>query len=99
MVLIGIDPHKATHTAVAIDKEETALGELTVKADRHQVERRRPLRRSRSGGRRRIRRCPCVDNSSVARIGVNVVETLYWIKERPSDVLFCYVIALPGVAV
>ena len=39
MVLIGIDPHKATHTAVAIDKEETALGELTVKADRHQVER------------------------------------------------------------
>jgi len=39
MVLIGIDPHKATHTAVAVDKEETALGELTVKADRHQVER------------------------------------------------------------
>jgi transposase len=39
MVLIGIDPHKATHTAVAVDREETALGELTVKADRHQVER------------------------------------------------------------
>src|SRR5471030_2358211 len=39
MVLIGIDPHKATHTAVAVDKEETALAELTVKADRHQVER------------------------------------------------------------
>jgi transposase len=39
MVLIGIDPHKATHTAVAVDSEETALGELTVKADRHQVER------------------------------------------------------------
>ena len=39
MVLIGIDPHKATHTAVAVDNEETALGELTVKADRHQVER------------------------------------------------------------
>ena len=39
MVLIGIDPHKATHTAVAVDKEETTLGELTVKADRHQVER------------------------------------------------------------
>lgn len=38
MVLIGIDPHKATHTAVAVDTEETALGELTVKADRHQVE-------------------------------------------------------------
>jgi hypothetical protein len=27
MVLIGIDPHKATHTAVAVDQEETALGE------------------------------------------------------------------------
>jgi len=39
MVLIGIDPHKSTHTAVAVDTEETALGELTVKADRHQVER------------------------------------------------------------
>jgi transposase len=39
MVLIGIDPHKATHTAVAVDNEETALGELTVKSDRHQVER------------------------------------------------------------
>ena len=39
MVLIGIDPHKATHTAVAVDREETALGELTVKADCHQVER------------------------------------------------------------
>jgi transposase len=39
MVLIGIDPHKATHTAVAVDNEETALGELTVTADRHQVER------------------------------------------------------------
>ncbi len=39
MVLIGIDPHKATHIAVAVDTEETALAELTVKADRHQVER------------------------------------------------------------
>ena len=38
MVVIGIDPHKATHTAVAVDPEETALGQLTVKADRHQVE-------------------------------------------------------------
>jgi hypothetical protein len=30
MVLIGIDPHKATHTAVAVDTQETALAELTV---------------------------------------------------------------------
>jgi len=30
MVLIGIDPHKASHTAVAVDEKEIALGELTV---------------------------------------------------------------------
>ncbi len=36
---IGIDPHKATHTAVAIDESETVLGELTVPADRYQVAR------------------------------------------------------------
>jgi transposase len=34
---IGIDPHKATHTAVAIDESETVLGELTVTADRDQI--------------------------------------------------------------
>ena len=34
---IGIDPHKATHTAVAIDETETVLGELTVPADRSQT--------------------------------------------------------------
>lgn len=36
---IGIDPHKATHTAVAIDEAETVLGELTVTADRYQTAR------------------------------------------------------------
>ncbi len=36
---IGIDPHKATHTAVAIDKAETVLGEFTVTADRYQAKR------------------------------------------------------------
>ena len=34
---IGIDPHKATHTAVAINETETILGELTVPADRSQT--------------------------------------------------------------
>ena len=29
---IGIDPHKATHTAVAIDESEKVLGEVTVRA-------------------------------------------------------------------
>ena len=31
---IGIDPHKATHTAVAIDESEKVLSEITVPADR-----------------------------------------------------------------
>ena len=34
---IGIDPHKATHTAVAIDDTETVLGEFTVAAGRYQA--------------------------------------------------------------
>ncbi len=34
---IGIDPHKATHTAVAIDETEMVLGELTLPADRSQT--------------------------------------------------------------
>ena len=35
---IGIDPHKATHTAVAINGSEMVLGELTVPADQDQTE-------------------------------------------------------------
>ncbi|MEA2002872.1 MAG: IS110 family transposase [Actinomycetota bacterium] len=35
---IGIDPHKATHTAVAINDSETVLGELTIPADGSQTE-------------------------------------------------------------
>ena len=34
---IGIDPHKATHTAVAIDGSETVLAEICVSADRYQT--------------------------------------------------------------
>jgi transposase len=34
---IGIDPHKATHTAVAIDDDETVLGEITIRADKDQT--------------------------------------------------------------
>ena len=36
---IGIDPHKATHTAVAIDGSEQVLAEITVAADRDQARR------------------------------------------------------------
>jgi len=34
---IGIDPHKATHTAVAIDGSEIVLGEITIQADKDQT--------------------------------------------------------------
>jgi transposase len=32
MVLLGIDPHKDTHTAVAVDQAGRQLGQLTVAA-------------------------------------------------------------------
>jgi transposase len=38
-VIIGIDPHKATHMAVAIDSDEHAIGRLEVRADRAQTQR------------------------------------------------------------
>ena len=34
---IGIDPHKATHTAVAIDGSENVLDEITLRADKDQT--------------------------------------------------------------
>lgn len=39
MIIIGVDPHKASHTAEAIDANETALAQIRVGADRGQVER------------------------------------------------------------
>ncbi len=38
-VIIGVDPHKATHTAVAIDGDEQPLARLQVVADRAQTQR------------------------------------------------------------
>ena len=37
-VIIGVDPHKATHTAVAIDASETELACRQVRATRRQVD-------------------------------------------------------------
>src|SRR5437899_29594 len=39
VVMIGIDPHKASHTAVALAADETRLGEVRVRAATTQVER------------------------------------------------------------
>ena len=38
-VMIGIDPHKGSHTAAAIDEAETALGELRIRSGATQLER------------------------------------------------------------
>jgi transposase len=37
-VVIGVDPHKASHTAVAIDETEDEVSSVTVRATRRQVE-------------------------------------------------------------
>ena len=37
VVMIGIDPHKASHTAVAISGAEEPLGELRVRASAAQA--------------------------------------------------------------
>src|SRR5438270_4166589 len=37
-VLIGVDPHKRSHHAVAIDRDETALAELSVRSAKDQTE-------------------------------------------------------------
>src|SRR5437867_8440549 len=38
-VIIGVDPHKATHTAVALDGNELELGEVQVRASTSQLKR------------------------------------------------------------
>jgi transposase len=36
VITIGIDPHKGSHTATAVDGSEVVVGELRVEANRHQ---------------------------------------------------------------
>jgi len=43
-VMIGVDPHKASHTAVTISAAEEPLGELRVRACAAQAGRLRPGR-------------------------------------------------------
>ena len=38
-VIIGVDPHKSTHTAVAIDRDEQPLARVQLVAERCQVQR------------------------------------------------------------
>ena len=39
VVMIGVDPHKATHTAVAVDAGEAVLGQVRVRASAVQAKR------------------------------------------------------------
>ena len=39
MFMIGIDPHKRSHTAVAVDRDEAVIDTIRVDADRHQRQR------------------------------------------------------------
>ena len=38
-VMIGVDPHKGSHTAVAVDTSERSLAELRVRSGPKQLER------------------------------------------------------------
>jgi transposase len=38
VVMIGVDPHKGSHTAVALDEHERMLGQIRVRASSAQVE-------------------------------------------------------------
>ena len=38
-MLIGIDPHKGSHTAVVVDRDEVEVARVKVRADRHQLAR------------------------------------------------------------
>src|ERR1700733_12308820 len=38
-VTIGVDPHKGSHTAVALDEQETVLGQLRVRSGPEQLAR------------------------------------------------------------
>ena len=37
VVMIGVDPHKGSHTAVALDQDEKMLGQIRVRASSAQV--------------------------------------------------------------
>src|SRR5437870_92174 len=36
--MIGVDPHKGSHTAVAIGRDEAQLGKVRVRSSRHQLD-------------------------------------------------------------
>ena len=42
LVMIGIDPHEATHAALAVDDDQNAIAEFTLESSNSQVERLTP---------------------------------------------------------
>ena len=80
-VMIGIDPHKASHTAVVISAAEEPLGELRVRAcaaRRSSCWRGRGLAGADLGGRGRRRLGTCWPSSSYPRVSG------YWMSSLSS---------------
>jgi transposase len=67
-VVIGLDPHKASHTAVAIDEAEDEISGVKVRATRRQVEQlvhwAEPFEKRRWAIESAGRWAPCSPNSS-----------------------------------
>jgi hypothetical protein len=55
VVMIGVDPHKGSHTAVAIDQAERVLGQVRVRAAAIQAEHWWPGRQDGPNGSGRLR--------------------------------------------
>ncbi len=77
MVMIGIDPHKRTHTAVAIDDREVVVAERLVQARSGQV---RELLgwadTLAAGSRTAANREPCVGLTVAVSLGIHVTAAL-----------------------
>jgi transposase len=78
MITIGIDPHKASHTAVAIDEHETVLSEMTARTSRAQAQ------RLRSWAEKFDERVWAVESAN--GLGYLLAQQLVACGERPIDV-------------
>ena len=77
-VVIGIDPHKASHTAVAVDEREFPLGDLRVRATAAQTD------RLLAWARQWPQRCWAIENA--AGLGYLLAQQLAGSGERVLDV-------------
>lgn len=78
MMMIGIDPHKGSHTAVVVDRDEMVVDEIRVRASAHQIG---ELREWASGYEER-----CWAVESARGMGYLVAQQLVAAGERVIDV-------------